>query len=136
VKRTGGRGWLAFGLAASAVGWALTLVAAAFLAPAYQGEDCGPGGVCTSSSSTLFAVNGWWIVELLAGVVLVAMLAFWGLHRRCASGSRRAAQLATSCTVLLAAFSVVTGFSIGLLVLPVAVLLVASAALVPTAGPT
>jgi hypothetical protein len=110
------------------------LLAAAFLAPAYQGEKCGPGGVCTSSSSTLFAVNGWRVVELLAGVVLVTVLAFWGLHRQCASGSPRAAELATSCAVVLAVFSVVTGASIGLLVFPVVLLLVASAVLVPTAG--
>jgi hypothetical protein len=134
LKRISPRGWLAFGLAASAVGWALALVAASFAAPAYQGAECGRGDGCTSSSATLFAVNGWWVVELLCGVVLVAVLAFWALHRRCATESRTAANVATSCIVVLAAFSWLTGFSIGLFVFPVAVLLTASALLVPASG--
>ncbi|MGZ4257066.1 MAG: hypothetical protein ACXVRE_04805, partial [Gaiellaceae bacterium] len=107
MRRVSPRGWLAFGLAASAVGWALALVAASFVAPAYQGSECGPGGACTSSSATLFAVNGWWVVELLGGVVLVTALAFWALHRRCAGGSQRTAELATWCIVVLAAFSMI-----------------------------
>ena len=134
MKRVSPRGWLAFGLAASAVGWALALVAASFVAPAYQGSECGPGGDCTSSSATLFAVNGWWVVELLGGVALVTTLAFWALHRRCATESQTAATVATSCIVLLTAFSWLTGFSIGFFVFPVVLLLTASAVLVPTSG--
>ena len=109
------------------------LVAASFVAPAYQGSQCGPGGDCTSSSATLFAVNGWSVVELLAGVALVAALAFWALHRRCATESQTAASVATSCIVVLYAFSMIA-FSIGLLVFPVVVLLTASAVLVPASG--
>jgi hypothetical protein len=133
MKRVSPRGWLAFGLAASAVGWALALVAASFVAPAYQGSECGSGG-CTSTSSTLFAVNGWWVVELLGGVVLVTALGFWALHRLCATESQGAAKVATACIVVLAAFAFVTGFSIGLFVFPVTMLLTASWLLVPISG--
>ena len=89
---------------------------------------------CTSSSATLFAVKGWWVVELLGGVALVTTLAFWALHRRCATESQTAATVATSCIVLLTAFSWLTGFSIGFFVFPVVLLLTASAVLVPTSG--
>jgi hypothetical protein len=79
------------------------------------------------------------VVELLGGVVLVTALGFWALHRLCAAESEWASKLATACIIVLAAFSWVTGFSIGLLVFPVVVLLTASAVLVPispSSGPT
>jgi high-affinity Fe2+/Pb2+ permease len=128
VNRTRGR--LAFGLGAAAVGWAVLLVAAAFLVPAYSGERCGSGG-CTSSSSTLFAENGWWVVELLGGVVLVAALAFYALHVLCSKGSELAGGLALGCIVILAAFAFIGAPSIGLFVIPVVLLLVASMGYTP-----
>jgi hypothetical protein len=124
------RGRVAFGLGAAAVGWALLLIASAFFFPAYSGETCGPGG-CTSSSSTLFAENGWWVVELLGAVTVVAAVAFYALHVVCAKESETAATIAVGCTVLLAAFSLLTGFSIGLLVLPIPLLLAASRSVMP-----
>lgn len=95
------RGWLAFGLGAGAVLWALGLVLAAFLVPAYAGERCqaSPGSppVCGSlPSESLFAVNGWWVVELLLGLVVVAAVAFWALHVYCATGARSAQRAALS----------------------------------------
>jgi len=136
VKR--GRGWLAFGLGAAAVAWAVALVAGAFTLPAYNGESCEvlPGGAstCTGSSQTLFAVNGWWVVELLLGVLLVAGIGLWALHVRCSRRSAAAASVASCSILLLAAFSIVTGLSIGFFVLPIVVLLTASAWLTPTAG--
>jgi energy-converting hydrogenase Eha subunit B len=130
------RGWLAFGVGAGAVLWTLALVLAAFIVPAYSGESCqgGSDGVVTCGSlpsETLFAVNGWWVVELLLAVVLVATLGFWGLHRRCASEGRHGGTLATLCIVALGLFSIVSGFSIGLFVLPAVLFLLASAALTP-----
>ena len=130
------RGWLAFGLGAGAVVWALALVLGAFLVPAYGGRSCeassGAATVCGSiRSQTLFAVNGWWVVELLLGVVAVTALAFWALHVYCATGARRAHSAAVWLIAVLAIFSIVSGFSIGLYVVPAALLLFASAALTP-----
>jgi hypothetical protein len=116
----------------------MALVVAAFTVPSYSGESCqvtpGAAPTCNSSlSQTLFAVNGWWVVELLIGVTLLAALALWALHLRCSKRGTGASTAATCCIVALAAFSVVTGFSIGLFVLPVVILLAASAALTPPA---
>jgi hypothetical protein len=124
------RGRVAFGLAAAAVGWALLLVASAFFFPAYSGETCGTGG-CTSTSSTLFAENGWLVVGLLAGIAAIAAAGFYALHVVCARASDRAAKLATWCAVVVLAFAIVGAASVGLLVLPVALLLGASAMLTP-----
>jgi hypothetical protein len=130
------RGWLAFGLGAGAVLWALGLVVAAFLVPAYAGDECqaSPGGatVCGSlPSQTLFAANGWWVIEVLVGVVAVAALAFWALHLRCASGTPGAKGAAVFLIALLALFAVAGSASIGLFVFPLVLLLIASAALTP-----
>jgi hypothetical protein len=124
------RGRVAFGLGAAAVGWALLVVASAFFFPAYSGETCGAGG-CTASSSTLFAENGWLPVALLAGIAVVAAGGFYALHVVCARGSERAAIVATSCAVVVMAAAIVGAASVGLLVLPVALLLGASAMLTP-----
>ena len=132
------RGRLAAGLGTGAVLWSLALVAAAFLLPAYRGEACegvpSATPVCSSSSQTLFAANGWWVVELLLLVALVTSLAFWALHVRCATGSGLAQRLAVLCIFALTVFSFLTGFSIGPIVFPVVLLLIASAALTPTPG--
>ena len=121
------RGWLAFGLGAGAMLWAIALVVAAFVVPTYSGEGCqsGPGDstVCGSlPSQTLFAANGWWVVELLLGVVAVAALAFW------------AQSAAVFLIVLLAIFAIVGSASIGLFVFPLVLLLIASATLTPLSG--
>ena len=121
------RGWLAFGLGAGAMLWAIALVVAAFVVPTYSGEGCqsGPGDstVCGSlPSQTLFAVNGWWVVELLLGVVAVAALAFW------------AQSAAVFLIVLLAIFAIVGSASIGLFLFPLVLLLIASATLTPLSG--
>ena len=130
------RGWLAFGLGGVAVLWSLGLVLAAFVAPTYSGEGCqaSPGGstVCGSlPSQTLYAENGWWVVELLLAVAVVTALAFWALHVYCVTGKDSVMRAAGICIGALALFSLVTGFSIGLLVFPAVLLLIGSAALTP-----
>ncbi|MFL5949315.1 MAG: hypothetical protein ACJ743_12760 [Gaiellaceae bacterium] len=127
------RGLLAFGLGAGAVLWALGLVAAAFLVPTYGGDSCqgNPHGatVCDSlPSQTLFAVNGWWVVELLLAVAAVAAVAFWALHVFCVTGARLAMHGAVACICILGVFSFLSGFSIGPFVFPLVLLLIASAA--------
>jgi hypothetical protein len=133
------RGWLAFGLGAGAMLWAIALVVAAFVVPTYSGEGCqsGPGDstVCGSlPSQTLFAANGWWVVELLLGVVADAALAFWALHLHCASSTRGSKRAAVFLIVLLAIFAIVGSASIGLFLFPLVLLLIASATLTPLSG--
>ena len=130
------RGWLAFGLGSAALLWSFVLLLAAFVFPAYSGEGCQapPNGATACGalpSETLFAVNGWWVVELLVGVIAVTALAFWALHLYCARGAQRALGAAAFFIGLLAIFSFLTGFSIGLYVVPVVLLLIVSAAVTP-----
>jgi len=116
--------------------WALGLLVAALLVPVYAGEECqaspGRATVCGSlPSQTLFAANGWRVVEVLAGVVAVAALTFWALHLRCASRTPGAKAAAFFLIALLALVAVAASASIGLFVFPLVLLLIASAALTP-----
>ena len=121
--------------------WAIALVLAAFVVPAYSGEGCqaSPGGTTVCGAlppQTLYAVNGWWIVELLLVVAAVAALAFWALHVYCASGAGSAMHAAVFFIVVLAIVAVMSSFSIGPFVLPMLLLLIASAALTPEPSET
>jgi hypothetical protein len=128
------RGRLAFGLGALGVGWAMLLVPAAFVVPAYSGSECSSAG-CVDTSATLFGVNGWWVVELLAGVLLVAAVTLVVLHVRCATGSRAAGTLAWLAIASLGFFSLLSSASIGLFVFPTVALLIASTAVMPRQPP-
>jgi hypothetical protein len=132
MRATSRRGWIAFGLAVGAVGWGLLLVPWALLSPAYHGLSCEavPGGTCTSTSATLVAVNGTGVLVWVALPALAAVLGWLLLHRACAERSRAAVNGAWLLVLVLLAFSFVTGFSIGLFVLPIPLLLGASALLV------
>jgi hypothetical protein len=119
---TTGRARWALGLSLFAVAWGLALVAAAFLAPSYN------------DGSTLAQENGAWVAVPAAVPALLAAVAFAGLHRRCTSGSRRAATTAWVAITLLLAFSVVAILSIGPFALIPAVALAVAANL--THAPT
>jgi hypothetical protein len=129
MRATSRRGWIAFGLAVGAVGWGLLLVPWALFSPAYHGSRC-EGTACTSTSSTLVAVNGTGVLVWIALPVVAAVLGWMLLHRACAASSRAAVNGAWLLVLVLLAFSFVTGFSIGLFVLPIPLLLGASALLV------
>lgn len=63
------------------------------------------------------------LVAVLAFPLCLALVTWWALHRWCATSSRSARAVAWAAVVVLAAFSMVTGFSIGLLFLPPVILL-------------
>jgi hypothetical protein len=65
---------------------------------------------------------------VLAGVV------WFALHRTCARGSATARRVAAAALGLLAALTLLTGFSIGGEILPVFVLLLIARSLTPTDG--
>ena len=107
-----------FWLASLAVVWAALFTGWALFGSAY------------SSGESVLEENPDAVVAVAAPLVLAAIV--WVLlHVACrynAIGARRAA---TVLAWLLVAFAVITGFTIGLFVLPAAIALVAAAALTP-----
>ena len=138
-----GRGRWAFALTLAGFAWALALVAAAFVVPVYSGESVSAQSTGTSGGttvetthrfvSTLVHENGLRVLIPLAIPVALAALVWFALHRRCSRGSRWGGPVAWIVVAVLALFSLVTGFTIGLFVFPVAVLLGTSAAVTPLA---
>jgi|SRR5579884_1246876 len=133
-QRSSRRGRWAFGLTLAAFGWGIALFAAAFVAPVYSSVSSTSAGTTVSSSSTLVAVNGPGVLVVVAVPALLAGVIGLALHRKCSRGSGASGRLAWALSLLLVAFSVVTGFSIGIFVLPLAALLVAAASLTPSGG--
>ncbi len=129
------RGRVAFAFAAAGMGWSVLLIAGAFVFPAYSGQECRttPSGApqCVAQSATDFEMNGWRVVAMFAAVAIVSLLVLLALHRVCTTGSETAAGAAWVGIALLFGFSWLTGLSIGILVLPAAALLAASAVLTP-----
>jgi hypothetical protein len=110
-----------FWLANLAVVWAALFTAWALFGSAYSsGEsvlEANPGAPVAVAAPLVVAATVWLLLHLAC--------------RYDATWARRAASLLAW---LLVAFAVITGFSIGLFVLPAAVALVAAAALTPVAG--
>jgi hypothetical protein len=111
-----------FWLATVAVVWAAAFTAWALFGSAY------------SSGETILEENPEFTVRVAIAAPLVLASTVWLLlHVACRFGAIWARRAASVLAWLLVAFAVVTGFSIGLLVLPAAVALVAAAALTPLA---
>jgi hypothetical protein len=122
-------GFTAFALASAGVLWSAALVAAAFLAPLYS-TSAGPGDV--RGTATLVEENGLSVLVPVAFPLVVSLLV-WGLLRlTCSVGSPVAARTALILIALLGVFTLVAA-SIGLLVLPVAILLALACAATPRA---
>jgi uncharacterized membrane protein YhaH (DUF805 family) len=109
----------AFALTLIAVLWCAALVPAAFAIPVYE------------DGSTLAEENGAWVALPVALPVAFALLAWLGLHLRCARASRLGARLAWVAIALIAAYGTVGAASIGTFVVPAAVLLAVAATLTP-----
>jgi hypothetical protein len=118
------KGRLAFGLASAAVVYAAAFTVWALIAPAY------------SSGETLLEENPELSVRIAIAMPLLTTATVWLLlHHACRFDAARTRTTAKIVAWLLVAFAVITGFSIGLFVLPGAVMLVAAAALTPVARP-
>jgi len=124
------KGYRAFGLATTGVLWAAALIPGAFFFPAYSGESSSPGGGTVHTTDTLVGVNGVWAVALFVPPLVLAVVAWVGLHRSCATGSRNGRLVGRVAAGLLAAFGVLA-FSAGFLALPAAVFVAVAAALTP-----
>lgn len=115
---------IALGLAGA---WCLVLLAGAATVPVYSVIHDGPGG-SVSTSATLIEVNGssaYIPVALPLVPVVVVGTALWVRRRGRRSG---AGPVAWTIVGVLGAFAVVSGFSIGLFVVPVVVLLTVACA--------
>ncbi|MGI8903971.1 MAG: hypothetical protein ACR2IP_10015 [Solirubrobacteraceae bacterium] len=91
-------------------------------------------GLFVVGAATLTNDNGARILAPLAVPAVLTVMAWIALHHQSALHSRAARRAAWIAIGLLVLFSLLTGFSIGLFVLPTAALLIAAAALTPLHG--
>lgn len=125
-------------LATGAVAWSVALIPAAFWLPVYSVDSSsGASGlaedVSGAGSATLVGVNGMGPVVIFGVLCAIAVIGWIGLHARCAHGSRVGTVVGWTCGGMVLAFSGVA-FSVGLMTLPIAVLLLAAAGLTPAGG--
>jgi hypothetical protein len=116
------RGRIAFATSLLAIFAGGALFVSAFTVPMY------------SDGTTLYGENG---PDILIGIVLplvFAVVAFAGLSVACTSGSILGERAAITALALLVVFTILTGFSIGILVLPITALVAVAVVLTPSAG--
>ncbi len=119
---TSSAGRLAFSLATAAVCCAVGFTVWALTASVY------------SSGETLLEANPELSVRVALALPLVVTLGVWLLlHAACRRNARPAKTAATIIASLLVAFAAITGYSIGMFVMPVAALLLAAALITPVA---
>ena len=82
----------------------------------------------------MVAVNGLGVLVPIGIPLLISALVWFALHRKCSRGGRFAGYLAWMLVAVLALGCVVAAASIGLLIVPVALLLGRAAAITPS-GP-
>jgi hypothetical protein len=115
-------GRAAFGWATAAVVYAVAFTVWALVASVY------------SSGQTILEVNSEFSVRVAIAMPLLVTSTVWLLlHVGCRFDATLARIAASTVAWLLVAFAAITGFSIGMFVLPGAVMLVAAAALTPVA---
>lgn len=132
VDVTGDRTVLAVATATGSCIWSIALLPYAFFAPAYAGESRFEG-TTLHTTATLVGVNGTAIALVVAIPAVLTLVAWAGLHRRCARGSAAGTAVAYGAAIALLAFSVVAAASIGPLVLPAALLLAIAVRATPSA---
>lgn len=108
------------------------LLGAAFVFPAYGTSSASSSGARSSGSQTLVQVNGLGVLIPVGVPLIIAALVWAALHYKCSRGGRVGDRVAWSCVAFLACFCVVAIFSIGMVVLPVALLLAFAALLTPS----
>lgn len=125
------KGTLSFAVTSVSVGAASALVPLALVAPVYRGGPASEGGVSSTTTATLVGVNGYRVLVPVCVPLVLALAGWAGLHLRCSRGSRIGTSLGRSAAGLLAVFAVLASASIGILVLPAALLLMLGEALTP-----
>lgn len=125
------QGHQAFWLTTAALVWSGALVAAAFLLPVYGVSAASSAGTRSSGSLTLVAVNGLGVLIPVGMPLLLSATAWMALHRKCSRGGSIAGYLAWALVAALAVGCLIAAASIGLFVVPVALLLARAAAITP-----
>jgi len=113
------RGRRALSFTALAFLWSVGLLVAAVVAPVY-------------GSATLVDESGRGVLLMVAIPAVITAIAWLALWRKCARGGRLTGYVAWACVWGLAAFCVVGILTIGVFVVPVAVLLARAAELTPS----
>ena len=135
MSKPGARqGRQAFWLTSAAVTWSTALVGGAFTLPVYSSSATSSTGARVFGTLTLVAVNGLGVLVPVGIPLLISALVSFALHRKCSRGGPFAGRLAWMLVAVLALGCVVAAASIGLLVVPVALLLGLAAAITPS-GP-
>ena len=116
----------AFWLATGAVAWAAAFTVWVLTASVYE-----PGG------ETILAANGELTVRIAVFVPVVTSALVWlALHIACRDGSRAARSAGLTAAFVLLGFALITGFTIGMFVLPGAIALTLAAAITPLGPPS
>jgi hypothetical protein len=118
------RGTAAFVATSTSLLCALALVPLTMLAPLYRGETASEGGTVSATTQTLVGVNGYAVLIPVCVPLFLAVAGWIGLHQRCARGSRIGTLVGRSAAALLGVFAVLGSASIGVFVLPAALLLI------------
>lgn len=114
---------LAVRLTAGAFVWAMGVVLAALLLPAFDGQTVSNANGLTLTTATFVQVNGPWVLIPVALPLLVVAVVAVMLRARRSQGSQWAGTVAWSAVGGLLLLGVITIASIGAVVLPVVVLL-------------
>jgi hypothetical protein len=132
VSKPGARqGRQAFWLTCAAVAWSAALVGGAFTLPVYGSSGSSSTGAHFSGSLTLVAVNGLGVLVPVGIPLLISAMVWFALHHKCSRGGASAGYLAWMLVAVLALGCATAAASIGLLIVPVALLLACAAAITP-----
>lgn len=124
-----------WGALAAAGAWCLALLVAAVVVPVYSGQavsgsiTVGRSGealsstVVRSTSATLVEANGTWVLAVVAVPLVPVAIVATSLRRRRRAHRLGAGPVSWTAVGACFAFAFVTGFSIGMFVVPVAVFL-------------
>lgn len=114
--------------------WSAALVAGAFTLPVYASSATSSTGAHSSGSQSLVAVNGLGVLVPVGIPLIVSALVWLALHHKCSHGGPSAGYVAWMLVAVLVLGCVVAAASIGLLIVPVALMLGRAAAITPS-GP-
>jgi hypothetical protein len=117
------QGRVAFGFTLAGTACAAALVPAALLVPMYA-----------PSGDTLVDVNGPGVLVPVSVPLLISLVVWAGLWRKCTTGSVRGEHVAAGALGLLGFFTFLAMFSIGVLILPAVLLLVVAVVTTPRPG--
>ena len=121
---------LAVRLTCAALIWSLGLVVAAVFIPTYGGQTVSDSNGLTLTARTAVQVHGLRAVIAIAVPVVATLVVGWALYRRRLDGRRHSAAVAWTAIVVVAVVALLGIPSVGLFMLPVAVLLALAARLV------